>query len=391
VPIGVVSAAIGTAVIASRYSIYFDAKAYQWLAPALGMASAAGVVWLIAARRREIRILGHGTGVLLAAGVAASALSVYSGVWVTPEERFEELTAIAERLDGEGPVLFHEREQYGFYFLRDSQPLEAWGAWQPQRGLRVAGPAPSLPKTPDFDDYEPAFVARYPVLVERRRPGGSLPPANYEVDFETRHYRIWRRTAPAPEIHHALGIDAASGTAALDCANPEAGDLLRRARREDVPVRAAFGRPETLFVPTTDWIVADRDRGNLEGFVAGRGGVSLVEPDLEDGTYEVYMQGAVGPGVRFYQGPTPIADVYGDLGLHDQWHRIGSVRVRGERDRKFLLMGLTRKWWLAGSARTDLLGTLAFVPTRGEPRIETVADRDLRRLCGRQLDWIELG
>ena len=45
-PLGLVAAIVAAIVISARYSIYFDAKAYMVMAPALGMATAAGLVWL---------------------------------------------------------------------------------------------------------------------------------------------------------------------------------------------------------------------------------------------------------------------------------------------------------------------------------------------------------
>ena len=71
---------------------------------------------------------------------------------------------------------------------------------------------------PDFDDYRLDFYDRFPLLLERKRPGGSRPPGNYEPVEETAHYRVWRRTGPTPRAHLPLGGgEDVAGTARLDC------------------------------------------------------------------------------------------------------------------------------------------------------------------------------
>ena len=125
--------------------------------------------------------MGAVGGVLLVEGVLAGAALVYAGAWMTPKDRFDEIAEIADRFRGQGPILVVEREEWGTYLLRDEQPFDSWGYYPPDRVLRVGEGRlpPALPHTPDFDDYPMEFVEHFPLLFERKSPGGSRPPINY--------------------------------------------------------------------------------------------------------------------------------------------------------------------------------------------------------------------
>jgi len=388
VPLALIAAAAGGALISQRYSIYFEAKAYMVAAPAVGMATAAGLLWL---HRSTVRaeLVAIAMGVLLAATVIASDALVYAGAWVTPRERFEELAAIANRFRGEGPMLVNEREEYAKYFLRDSRPWESWGAWQPDRGLRVDSMRFDVGHTPDFDDYTPAHMSRFRLLLERRRPGGSAPPGNFEPVSETPHYRVWRRIAPSPRAHLALGQQL-DGSASLNCDEPQVAELLKTARATSTGLRIA--KPRSLSV------VSRPQRWHVEGntgaaadprFISWRGAVASTEPALSPGSYDAYIQGSFGPGVRLSINDRTIGETFGDLGLQDGWQRLGTV-VAGASASKAVLRGLDKPWWQAGSKRSDVVGPLAFSPLARETEIVEVGARASSRLCGRELDWIEL-
>ena len=68
--LALVTGLAGMIVISSRYAIYFDAKSYMALAPALGLATAAGVLWLWRRSTRE-RAGALVLGLLLALGCSS--------------------------------------------------------------------------------------------------------------------------------------------------------------------------------------------------------------------------------------------------------------------------------------------------------------------------------
>ena len=392
VPLALFAGGVGAIVISARYAIYLDAKSYVVLAPALGLATAAGV---LAASRRPARIGVAATalGGLLALGVLASDALVYAGSWMTPKERFQELIDLSERYEGQGPVLIHDREDYGKYFFRESQPWESWGAWQPDRGFRFGRIPPPPPRTPDFDDYTLDHVGRFRLLVERKSPTGSAPPSSFELVEETDHYRVWRRAGDMPEAHVALGGEELDGAAPLDCASPEVSELLARAEEGEGELVAAPARPEPITAPADTWqqFGGAFGPGPAEGFASRRGGVALPFADLEPGSYDTWIQGGFGPGVRLMIGAQPVGDAFGDLGLHSQWVHLGTLEVE-EPDPALAVVGLGKPWWQAGSRRADTTGPLLFAPAGaaedGAP--ERIAAGEERSVCGRDLDWLEL-
>lgn len=397
IPLALIVGAAGSALISPRVSIYFDAKTYVVLAVALGMATAAGLLWLHG-RSRLPRPVALAPAVLLLAGVLASNALVYAGVWVTPKARFEELRQINDRFAGEGPTLMHEREEYGIYLLRDVRPWDDWGERPVARGFRYPGNyPPPLPHAPDFDDYTLEHLSRFELLVERKRPGGSRPPASFRAVLETPHYRVWRSAGAPPRSHLALGTGTLAGSQRLRCGGRRVRALVRAARRTGSSILVAPGprRPFTA-VPFYRWGGHEPARvvPPLET-AAGRGGTASATRRPSAGDYLAYVRGSFGPGVRLYvepggrRGGPPVADVLGDLGLPDAWQSLARLRLDG-RTTKFTLVGLERSFWLAGSRHFNLIGPLVLVPAATRPPIERVEPDEVERFCGREVDWLEL-
>jgi hypothetical protein len=378
----------GMIVISSRYAIYFDAKSYMALAPALGLATAAGVLWLWRRSTRE-RAGALVLGSLLALGVLVSDGYVYAGVWNTPKDRFQEMIDIGKRFRGKGPLLVNEREEYSKYFLRDSLPWESWGSWQPDRGLRFPT-VPAVPTTPDFDYYTDAHMARFKLLLERKRPGGSRPPGNFEPVYETAHYRVWRRVGDPPRVHLPLGLKGLSGSSHLDCGDPSAKRLLDRARRSRSRIRIALPRSVPIVSEPKQWDeYATWGPTPTEGFVSWHSGFAVETLPLAPGRYAVYIQGSFGPGVRVHANGQPIGETFGDLGIQDSWQPLGTMRT-SRKETSIVLVGLEKSNLRPGSRRYDITGRLAFVREPAEGTIKELDGRRARSLCGKRLDWVEL-
>ena len=396
VGIGVLAAAAAVLliVVRGRHGIYIDAKVYALLAPALGLASAAGVVALLRTRRRWVRVAGAVLGAVCATGIVASDALVYSAAWMTPKERFSEMIELDGRYAGQGPALVHEHEEYAKHLLRHVLPWMSWDSYQPERGLRAGPIPPAIPHVPDFDDYRLDFFDRFPLLIERKRPGGSRPPGNYEAVEETGHYRIWRRTGPTPRAHVVLGDgEAIAGTQRLDCAAPEVRAIVRLARDSGAPLRVARGERVVLRYDYQWSTEPTPQPGPQPNFNYRREEVSSVPTFLPPGRWRAWAQGSFGPGQRLtLMEPPPrrqVGEARNDLGLQDGFQAFGDVDTRTDAQ-LFELRSLDKPWWQAGSRRKDLVGALAFTPAAATRRVETVEPGALRELCGERLDWIEV-
>ena len=390
-PFMVLAGVVAAIVISDRYTIYLDAKSYAILAPALGIAAAAGVAALLAGSR-VVHALGVVAGIVLAIGVLGGVAFVYRGVWVSPNDRFEELAAIADRFEGQGPILVNEREEWDSYLLRELDPVESWGFWFPERGLHIGEPHPHvLPHTPDFDDYRAEHVRQFPLLLERKRPGGSRPPSNYRIVHETATYRIWQESGPPPEHHLALGRPTLDNAGRLKCRKAKVRDFFRTARRADGEVVASVPRARTQVVADpSDWVAwAARVELPPPGQINRRDGVAASRARLERGTYSAWIQGSFGPGVRLFVDGQAYGEVFGDLALPSAWHSLGDVRSNGD-PLDVRVLPLDKPWWQSGSQRSDLTGSVVFEPAGAEPALRRFEPRELQSLCGERLDWLEL-
>jgi hypothetical protein len=381
--------AAGTAtIVLASASIYYEAKAYVVAAPAIGVATITGIAWLW--RVPRLRPLVGVAGALLAAGVLGSDAMVYSGVWVTPKDRFAALVDAGRHVPRGGPVLVADREYYAKYLLRDLRPWNSWEDWKPYRGFIWGEDLPSPPHNPDFDDYRPLLVQSFRALIDRRRPGGSRAPGNFVQVYENRYYRVWRRVGPLPVIHLGLGIGRLGGAARLDCSSAGARELLAAAESAG-EIRFAPPAAPRLLAQGGSWKDLDVELpGPAKGWAKIRGGRGLLYGPLRPGVqYRLWAQGAFGPGIRVLFRSTQVGEVRGDQDQFDGWHLVGTV-TSPKKGAVFGLIGLDRPWYLAGSAWNDLRGPFAFQPVEPPPQVETIPARDVRSLCGRTLDWVEV-
>jgi hypothetical protein len=380
-------AAVASGYSASRYSVYFTAKTYVTLAVAVGVASATGVVALM--RIPRLRTVAIVLGALLVCGVGLSDVIAYRDVWMTPKGRFQELISIDHRYAGRGPTLVVEREDYARHLLRDLEPWESYGPWQPTRGLLAGIPSPF--HTPDMDDYDNQFMHQFRLIVALRRPGASAPPTGFRLLEETPHYLVWSRTGPGPREHVGLARGEAESDGPLECTRPDVAALLRTARADHSPVRIRLVAPHVVSISPRRWEwFAGFAYGPTPDYVATRDAIAVIRPRLRRGRYVVWLRGQVGVGFRISVLTRKVGDVFGDLGQLDQWLRAGEIDVRRDEQVPVMLRKLGKPVWEAGSARGSLIGAMAFERLGVRARIVTVSARRAHRFCGRSADWIEL-
>jgi hypothetical protein len=389
-PLALASGACGAIIISSRYSIYLDTKSYAVLAPALALAVAAGViaVWT------RVRWAGAVVGTVMALGFIVSLGYAYSEVWPTPETRFEELASIDERFAGQGPMLVNEREQYSIYLLRHAGGWESWNTVYPSRGFRDGEVfPPPVPHTPDFDEYALDHFANFNLLLERRRPGGSLPPSGFEVAYETPHYRVWRRTGDLPRQHLDVGLDNYSGVGQLDCEAPEVVELRSMARGEGAPLRISKPvGPQPLIVQrASDWsgFVSTPFPSPINMLIR-RDGQAASRAWLPAGRYVAWAQGSYWAGVRLFANGRPVGEVRGDLGSPDGWQRVGEVTAGGG-PVDVVTDALYLPRWRVASRHREISGPIVFEPVTGRREVVDVDADRLTDYCGKPVDWLELG
>jgi hypothetical protein len=400
IPLTVLVGAVAVIVITPRASIYYDAKTYVAIAPALGVATAAGLLAL--ARRRGVALVGALIAAsLLALGAVASTAYVYSGVWTTPRYRFIELGKIADRTRGQGPILVDDFEEWAPYILRDSKPwIERAFRW-PTRELRFPGNYPRE-RPLDFDDYQLGHIESFPLLLERKRPYHSQPPSNYRLIYQTSRYLVYRRSGPPPRDHLPMGNDGFQGSAPLRCTGgqPRSGQaraLFARARGLRVGVLAAVesGPAPVVAVQPDSWV--NYHYGQLfkpaEDKVA-IGGSASAEVDLQRGGYHAWISGSMGTGLAVYVRPLrrPNFDRVGyavnDNSVPAIWHPVGFLISQGKTVVEVTAVG--RPFYKAGSQHYNVVGPVVFTRDTAGTRTVTVPPARLGSLCGKKIDWLEL-
>lgn len=398
VPLSLLAGFGAILIVTPRSSVYYDAKTYVAIAPALGLATIAGVAAVVR-RGGALRVLGVAAAGLLAVGVIVSDVYVYSGVWVTPRYRFEELDQIADRTRGQGPLLINDFEEYGPYLLRDSKPWMDFGFRNPnphkgnfpqKRGL-------------DPDDYTIGRLARFNYILVRKDPYGSRPQSNYAKVFETTRYTLWRRIGPSPTFHVPLGSDGFLGAAPLRCRggrphNPYVRFVFGAARKLDLPLRVAFGPPRPVVaVEPHNWvdfrdIRMFRPRFQISAF----GGSASAAKELRPaGRYFAWIQGTMGPGVELFVRPIDqpnfgrVGVASDDEGTSGSWQPLGVAEYE-RRTTVFHAAQAGHAWYRAGTKHANVIGPVVLTPEGDTGHVEDVPAGRIGSLCGKRLDWIEL-
>jgi hypothetical protein len=381
--------AIGWAYVTWRGSPWADAKALMILSPVLVLLAGLGAARLWAAGRR---VEGAALAALLAVGVLGSNALAYHDVSLAPHDRLSELAAIGERLDGQGPALYPEFEEYGKHFLRRADPTGPTEAWTPLGGPGPArtGGAVRFGFGADLDALPLSYVQGFRAIVLRRGFMSSRPPAGWERAEAGRFYDVWTHDPRAtPQVLRHLPLGGPRQPAApARCRAVRA--LAGRARAAGADLVAAPRRPNVLMVPAArplpgGWSVDGTDPSTVRplgpGEVAGRVRVPVA------GDYDLWAEGSFGRGIEVRVDGRPAGAVRGRL--NGRWSAEHVARLRldaGVHELRLVRGGGDLRPGNGGTAR--LIGPLALTPAVAEP-LETVAPSEWRSLCGRPLDWIE--
>jgi len=372
-------------VVFPRVSPYAQGKLLAMCSPLVVLAGLAGLLSLRGRRAGALGLLAAG-GVSLA--ILASDVLAYSHDRVAPTGRMEAISQTGERFAGRGPVLWNEFEEYAKYFARAAKisvPFEALTPLQVQ--LRV--PTSFYGHYFDLDEELLSFVERYPIIVTRRSPSASRPPANYRLVYENAYYLGWERM-PAPQVLEHLSLQQQySPSQAIQCS--ALAPIVAKAGRGSELVLASA--PEvSWWEPISDpgrsggWSADPNLPGVLETHTGGHAeGVLSVE---RQGTYRVWVQGDFPRAVQVQIDGHTVGSASG-ADTPGQWVQATALHLApGKHSVRVVMIAGHRhfgpgEWWV---------GTLGAVELQSETpeRMTTLPLSRWRTLCGRQADWVEL-
>ncbi|MCA1682975.1 MAG: hypothetical protein LC685_03130 [Actinobacteria bacterium] len=324
-------------------------------------------------------------GLAIAVGVIASDVAQYRGTDLAPTQRYEELALLNTRFAGRGPVLFTDFDEWSLYALRD---LDIGGPDFVFRPVGLADVAHNHGDPVDLDLIGPKALRGYRLIIMRRDPTASRPPAAYTLAWEGHYYQVWARRPGAPAALAHLGLSATHPTA---CVTVEAlaqlarADGLRLVAAKPIRglVRIGLGR---ALHPT--WVADHPPRVGLVMTSGGQLTVSFTLP--HDGRWSLWLQGEIMPrlgvlvdgrlresvrgqvsGNSFNQNAPPPLTLSLAAGPHQLILRRGGSTLAPGDD---------------GSA---LLHAIFLTPAGARERLEVLRPASWPSLCGRRFDWIE--
>jgi hypothetical protein len=380
---------IAWAYVTHEGSPWADGKALMIASPAVLLAVMLGVVAVASLASRSA---GIALACVLGAGVLGSTALAFHDVSLAPRDRLGELARIGEGLNGQGPTLYTEFEEFGKHFLRRGAPEGTSEGWQRRYGPYLVGHRyPGFGSLYDLDALELSYIEAYRTLVIRKGSAASRPPVGFRLTEDGRFYEVWQRDADAPRPlqHYPLGSRVQRG-ALPDCklmrglarAGQRAGGRLAyvTAGRSLVifPTRTAF--PPSWYVDQTDpFVLRPVGPGTVRSSVVAR----------SPGKYVLWVEGSFGRGLEVEVDGKHIGRVRYSLNGRGAAVRVAEVDLTVGRHVVELIRGGGDLH--PGSGLRELFGPVVFAPVEQDPyRVGYVEPQQYRRLCTERLDWVEV-
>jgi hypothetical protein len=374
-------------VIVAAGSPWVDAKALATASPAVVFAALIGAGLLV---ERGHVAAGAVAAVVVCGGVLWSNVLAYHEVTLAPHERHAELERIGEQIAGEGPTLMTEYEPYGVrHFLRKA---DAEGASELRRRvvpLRSGRPLRKL-GTADIDEFELAGLRSYRTLVLRRSPVASRPPSVYRLASRNRFYDVWQLV---PERQDSLLEHVPLGRPGEPGVRPACGQVRALARRAAAAggrlavARAPAAAPVDLTAATTGGDAAPVPRRPGAVYPSREARFDATVTVRRPGPHIVFAGGAFRRRLEVSLDGRRVSEERHRISHAGHFEPLGEVELaRGSHRVAIRYRPASAAPGSGGPAFA--LGPIYVVPA-ADPRVEVVAPRSARRLCGQRLDWIE--
>jgi hypothetical protein len=368
------------------------AKTLMLTSPVLMLLAWGGVAALLdprAARSRArawLRVAASLLAFAIFAGVLVSDALQYHVSNLAPTARYQELASLDARFAGKGPTLFTDFDEYALYELRD---LDVGGPdfVYPPPALSVAAGGYGNPV--DLDRASPGALLAYHLIVTRRDPSATRPPAAYDLVWQGAYYQVWRRRPGAPA---AIAHVPLSGSTAAECAR--IGRLARAADAQGGQLRLAESPPlvRISLARSSHPLRWGHEREGLVMSHPGRLSARFALPTA--GVWDVWVQGQIMPAIALSLDGRPLASIAGQLSgnslVPDTVPPLALRLSAGEHRLSLVRGGLRLAPGDGGSAVLDaILLTPAAGSSSGAVRVMSASR--WHELCGHRHDeWVEL-
>jgi hypothetical protein len=362
-----------------------DGKALMLTSPLVVLLAWAGVAALRdgARSRPGLRPLLAPAALLLAlalaGGVAASDALQYHGSNLAPTARYEELASIDSRFAGRGPALFVDYDEYSLYLLRDLDVGGPGFMYPPPAVAQTEG------RPANLDLIAPAALRSYPLIITRRNPTASRPPAAYRLLYQGVYYEVWGRRPGAPVALAHVGGQA------IECSRVAGLAQLAKAHGAQL---VSTRPPQVVAIDVARALHPAWAESRDGLLMSGPGRLTATFAVPHTGTWDLWLQGEVMPAVEVSVDGRPLASISGQLtGVATDPDTIAPLRVR-------LTAGLHRvtvahgssNLLAPGSGGSAILDSIFLTPlgAGGQAALQVTPTARWRSLCGRRLEWIEV-
>ena len=294
-------------IVVESVSVWGGAKTLMLSSPAVVLLAWAGVGALIELRPRALALACSGAlGLVLTAGVLVSDARQYHVSNLAPTGRYEELARLDSRYAGRGPTLFTDFDEYSLYVLRD---LDVGGPDFVYPPPAAAGAAGGHGRPVDLDRLAPSVLAAYPLIISRRDPSASRPPAAYRLAWQGAYYQVWQRVPGAPVAARHVTL---RGDSARQCAR--LGRLAGSRQGAGAPTLTVARAPVVVQVPLGRSLRPPRWRPGRGGLVLGSAGRLRSTISIPTaGAWEVWVKGQLMRSLHVSIDGRELATVSGQL------------------------------------------------------------------------------
>jgi hypothetical protein len=335
------------------------------------------------------RALGWAAAAAIAGGVLVSDALQYHASNLAPTARYDELASLGARFGHDGPALFTDFDEYALYELRGLHLAGPDFVYPP---ASLAGLAGGYGRPVHLERAQPAALLAYPLIITRRDPLASRPPAAYELAWQGSYYQVWRRRpgTSAAVLHSTL-----DGSAAVQCAQVRRLALGNAAQGTAAPGRRLIAAAAAPVVELS--LAASRhparwghQRGGLVMSSPGRLSAGFTLPS--DGRWQLWLQGQLMPTVTVAVDGRPLASLGGQLSgnslVPNTVPPFSLVLAAGAHRLTLTRSGATLAPGDGGSA---VIAAIFLTPAAPDPgQLESTPVAGWRALCSARHDWVEL-
>ncbi len=386
---GVLVAAIATGlvllIVIPRVTPYAGGKVYAMASPVVVWIAGIG---LCAFSWRRLRLLVIAAGAAVAIAIVVSDLLAYHNDQPSPTSRMVEIAATARHVAGHGTVLFNESDEFIKYFAANTDTIAPFDSITPRQVLLIDAGSDIFDRFFDLDQETLPYVEGFPVIVTRRSPIVSRPPANYRLFYSNSLYLGWRREAHPVVLAHLPLQSEWQGSLTPACT--AVGSLVAGAPRGSELI-AALTPPSTGFpvltAPTlpAGWTINQNPYSSVTPVGPGKVFETVHVPVA--GLYRTWVQGSFPRPMRVLVDGRIIGQVDG-IDSSDQWSTAGLVHLSPGRHVLEIYRGGGRIFPGDGSFEAEV-GYVALAKV-GPEVLRTVPLSRWRSLCSTAADWIEL-